>query len=451
MLKRPSLLAFPIFPVGGLLVGGAARDWLRGVWPKDFDWAVPNPMQAAQALAQQTGGSAFALDTERGYWRVHAPAGIQHDLVPLPADINQDLLRRDFTVNAIALNNKHQAIDPTSGQADLKSKRLRMVSEENLRADPLRAWRGLRFETTLGFKIEPHTAATIKKIAADLKSGALPMPAPERIRDEFQALLRHENAAQGILKLDKYGLLALTVPELLAGQYVEQQQDGFHHLNVFLHGVEALNQLIARQPQASLPLRWATLLHDVGKPASRAINPKTGQTTFYGHEKIGAALSQQILERLKLSGDEVKYVSALVKAHMLPLPLNEREAKRFVHQHSGHQHSGHKHSGYKHSGYKHRDLLPDLLSVMLADHEASSDPSSPQSRHAYMVACSLVRSALEEQPAAPLLSGNEVMALLGLDPSPKVGQIMRALAEATALGDLSSKEEAEAFIRQQST
>ena len=422
--RRPPL---PDFPHGGLLVGGAARDWLHGREAKDFDWAVADPEGAARQQADAQGGSVFPLDTERGYWRVHAPDGVQHDFVPLPPDVNADLLRRDFTVNALALTADGTVIDPTRGQRDLRARRLRMVSAANLRADPLRAWRAARFEVTLGFRMEPDTDAAVRQVAHDLTAGTLPCPAWERVRDEMHSLLGHPDAARGVLRLETLGLLALTVPEL--GEGIGLTQGGFHHLDVFHHGVEALHQLLARQPDAPLPLRWATLLHDVGKPRTLARDPDTGRISFHGHDKVGAALTSQILTRLKLPQGDVAHASALVGAHMLPLPAGEREAKRFVH--------------------RRRALLPELLSVMLADREAARGPSSsPASRHAYARAMNRVLEALEEQPTAPapLLGGQEIMALLNLSPGPRVGEAVRALAEARAVGEVSTPDDARTFL-----
>ncbi|PTA68145.1 HD domain-containing protein [Deinococcus arcticus] len=423
--RRPPL---PPFPPGALLVGGAARDWLRGVAAKDYDWAVPDPRAAALALAGATRGAAFVLDDERGYWRVHAPDGVQHDLVPLPADLNADLQRRDFTVNAMGIDANGRVLDPTGGLGDLRARRLRMVAPENLRADPLRAWRAARFEVTLGFRLEAATETGVREVAAGLAGGALPPPAPERVRDELHALLGHPEAARGLLRLEALGLLALTLPELREG--LGLIQGGFHHLDVFHHNLEALHQLLAREPHAPLPLRWAALLHDVGKPRTHARDPQTGRQSFHGHDKVGAALTTQILTRLKLPGDDIRRASALVGAHMVPLPATEREARRFVH--------------------RRRELLPALLSVMLADREAARGPaSSGASRHAYAQAMARVLAALEDQPSAPppLLRGEDIMALLGTPPGPRVGQAARALAEAAALGEVRTPDEARAFVR----
>lgn len=422
--RRPPL---PPFPPGAVLVGGAARDWLRGVTPKDYDWAVPDPAAAARALAATDGGAVFALDEERGYWRV-VTGELQHDFVPLPADLEGDLRRRDFTVNALALLPGGRVVDPLGGKKDLSRRTLRMVSEANLRADPLRAWRAARFLTTLGFRLEARTEAAVRRVAADLAAGHLPFPAWERVRDEIAALMHSPAAAQGWQRLHDLGLLTLTVPELLEGQGISQ--GGFHHLDVFDHNLEALHQLLQRDPQAPSPLRWAALLHDVGKPRTLAQDPDTGRRTFHGHDRVGAELTAAVLTRLKFSGEEVRRAAALVRAHMVQLPTNETEARRFVH--------------------RRRDLLPDLLSLMLADREAARGPSStPGTRHAYALGFERVLAALDKQPQAPppLLSGHEVMALLDLPPGPQLGQLLRALAEAQALGEVSTPETARDWLR----
>lgn len=458
------------FPTGGVLVGGAVRDLLYGhrrlgQSPKDFDWLVPDPKQAAQDYlkwCQQCSsecnnnehatheGAVFCLDDERNYWRVKCPNGVQHDFVPfvpldnidssntdLSAHLSAELLRRDFSVNAMALAERGQLIDPSNGLADLRAKRLRMISAANLWADPLRVWRAARLAAKLGFELEPQTRASVQEIAAALATRRLAFPAMERIRDEMTQLLMLPNAAHGLLLLDELGLLALTLPEFCEGKNV--QQGGFHHLDVFHHGLEALHQLLARVPDAAPSLRWATLLHDVGKPLAQrqqcqhaqAEGTETKHQTrrFYKHDEIGAKLAQKRLTALKLSAQEAKHIAALVAAHMRPLPQNPQEARRFVH--------------------RLRPLLPDLLWLMLADREAARGPqSSHASRERYTRAFDLVVQALEVQPKPPkpLLNGHEIMQLLQLEGGPKLGQAVRALAEAQALEQVMTEQEARQWL-----
>ncbi|TSA86171.1 HDIG domain-containing protein [Deinococcus detaillensis] len=449
MLRRHkfSVLHWPVFPPAAVLVGGAARDLLRGAVPKDYDWAAPDPAAAARLIAANPfvessiaanpadtnsaatnsvaskRGAAFALDEQRQYWRAVVD-GVQHDFVPLPADLESELLRRDFTVNALAIYENGQVSDPTGGLRDLGRRSLRMVSEQNLRGDPLRLLRAARLATTLGFGLEAQTKAAVQRLARD---PALPLPAAERIGAELNALMLSAEAAAGMLLLRELGLLELYLPELLEGAGLIQ--GGFHHLDVLDHNIEALHQLLARFPGADLALRWATLLHDIGKPRTKGVHPETGRSTYYGHAELGANLAARRLERLKQPRALVERVRALIHAHMVHLPANEREARRFVH--------------------RRRDVLPDLLWLMLADREASRGPqSTPATRHAYQLGFERILAALEEQPPAPapLLTGREIMKLLNLEAGPVVGRAVRTLAEAAALGDVATPDEARAFL-----
>lgn len=411
---RPPL---PPFVAGGYLVGGAARDWLLRRPPKDYDWLVPDPAAAAQQLSS----CAFALDPARGYWRA-VVGGVQHDFAPLPADLKGELLRRDYTVNALAVDAKGRVTDPAGGLGDLKKRRLRMLSATNLRADPLRLLRGVRLAHTLGFTLEAQTQSAISELARE----RLPLPAAERVSAELNQLLLCERAAYGVEQLQRLGLLALYLPELAAGAGVEQ--GGYHHLDVLQHQLEALHQLLSRFPEAPLDLRWATLLHDIGKPECKTV--EQGRVHFYGHAEKGAQMAADLLKRLKQSRERQERVGALVRYHMLPLPQDEAQARRFA--------------------LRRRALLPDLMWLMLADREASRGPlSTPQSRYAYALGFERVLHILEEAPPpAPLLRGQDVMALLGLAPGPEVGKWLRALAEAQALGKVQSREQAEAFVLQ---
>ncbi len=405
------------------LVGGAARDLLLGRTPKDYDWLAPDPQQAATRCAGED-GAAFVLDGERGYWRA-VVGGVQHDFTPLPSGeaLLAELSRRDYTVNALALNARGQVTDPTGGLRDLRRRQLRMVSLSNLRDDPLRLLRGVRLSATLSFALEARTRAAITQLARE----HLPLPAAERIGAELNQLLTLPNAALGVEQLHKLELLPLYIPELTEGDGLVQ--GGYHHLDVLQHNLEVLHQLITRQPQATLALRWAALLHDVAKPRCYSVD-EAGRVHFYGHAEQGAHLTTQILERLKQSRDLTERAAQLVKYHMLPLPQNEREARHFVH--------------------RRRLLLPDLLWLFLADREAARGPAStPASRYAYMLGFERVLAALEDQPTAPapLLSGYDIMALLNLTPGPQVGAVTRALAEAQALEQVQTPEQAQAFVR----
>ena len=432
---------FTPWPVDAVLVGGAVRDALLGRPPRDLDWLVPDPRAAAEADAGASGGAAFPLDEVRGHWRVVGrrrvavagatsggapPATAEvRDYVRPMGTVEEDLARRDFTVNAIALTREGDLIDPHRGRHDLVRRRLRMVSRANLEDDPLRLLRAARLAPTLGMAIEPGTNAAIRGLAAAQASGSIRAPAAERVRDELDNMIGDPAAARALLLLDRLGLMDLYLPELARARGVDQK--GFHHLPVMRHMIEALHQLLQGFPEADLALRWATLLHDVGKPGTREVD-ETGRVRFYGHDKLGAELAVSLLRRLRHPETRVKRVAKLIRWHMLPLPKNGREARRFV--------------------YRRREVLPDLLKLMIADREAARGPlASEANRRAYRIALARVVELLERQPPRPPpLDGREIMNLLGIAEGPRVGEAMRFLAEAEAVGDVTTRDEAVAAL-----
>ncbi len=424
-------------------MGGAVRDALLGKEPTDLDWLVHDPAHSARSFAALSDGAVFQLDAERRHWRVIEPGGKVHDFVPLRAGANSlaaDLRLRDLTVNAMALTSAGVLIDPTGGERDLHRKLVRMTSVACLRADPIRPLRVVRFATTLAFDIEGETRAAVMARFEAQSRGAAPRPAWERVGAELSAILGSQHAARGFALLKSLGGLAVYLPELEAGRGV--QQGGLHHLDVLDHQLEALNQLLHGFPDAGQALRFATLLHDVGKPASAAPAPAgagappgagahlgagapPGAPTFYGHDKLGAELTADLLRRLRLPGELVSAAASLVRYHMLPLPRGERAVKRFVH--------------------RRRELLPDLLKLMLADREAARGRlATAVGRERYRLAVSAILAAQDVTPEPrPLLTGDDVMTLLRLEPGPRVGEALAVLGEAQALGDVLDREDAE--------
>lgn len=417
---------FGPWPAGGLLVGGAVRDALLGHEATDLDWLVPDPRAASEATAAQEGGSSFPLDEERGHWRaVGGTSGVTHDFVPLVGSVEDDLRRRDLTINAIALTSSGELIDPTGGIQDLGRKAIAMTSETALRSDPVRPLRAVRFAAALRFELETNTRRAVRDVAAEQLSGGGRLPAPERVRDELSRMLRAEPATS-LHMAQELGLLATFLPELTA--CVGVPQGPLHHLDVYEHSLEALRLLDATFPDSGTAVRLATLLHDVGKPATMGRAP-FGRPTFHGHDQVGAEMTTLVLRRLRFDSATVRLAAGLVRRHMLPLPTTDRGARRFVH--------------------RYRELLPDLLRLMLADREAARGPAAgPAGRTRYRVAMSRVLAALEESPpAAPLLRGEDVMSLLGLEPGPAVGEALRLVDEARAVGDVKDREGAEALLR----
>ncbi len=406
-------------PPSSYIVGGAVRDMILGepiTNINDIDLVTPNPKQAATDLAEQLNATLITLDEERQHYRVMPKDGIQRDFAPLETAIEQDLAQRDFTINALALSHEGKLVDPFSGQQDLQNKIIRMVSYANLQSDPLRCLRAVRFASVLGFNIETDTLDAISNFEQDR------MPAAERVQVELSRMLMNPRAGQAMQLLDKTRLLDIYLPELVPAKNF--QQGGFHHLDVLQHSFEALNQLVQGFPEVDLATRLATLFHDVGKPASYAFNEAKNRATFYGHDKVGAEITAEVLGRLQYSNKIIDKATKLVRYHMLQLPNSEKSARRFIH--------------------KRRELLPDLLQVMISDREAARGKLSTEgTRQRYRLALSTILKLMEEQPPkAPLLNGLEVIELLNIEPSSKVSQSLNFLSEAEAIGDIVTKDDA---------
>ena len=435
-----------------VLVGGAVRDLLLERPLVDLDWLVRDPHARAEALAAALGGSVVGLDPERGHWRVVAGAKRWDLIAPEPVDagappgdggaagpaldppdpldpavLERDLLRRDLTINAMAALPDGRLVDPSGGLRDLRARIVRLTGPTVLEADPLRAWRAVRFAAQLGFRLDEDSAASIAALAGALGRGTRPLPAVERLQAEVSACLASDVAGRAMAALDDLGLLEPVLPELTAGRGVGQ--GGLHHLDVLQHQLEALQRLVDGFPAADAALRWATLLHDVGKPLTRELDAGY-RPRFHGHDAVGAELTARALTRLRLPNAVASRAAALVRAHMRPLPQGERAARRFVH--------------------RLRPLLPDLLRLMVADREAARGPQASEAgRRRYRLALAEVIRRLEAEPApaAPLLDGRALMAMLGLPPGPAVGAALRALEEARAVGEVTNREEAETYLR----
>jgi poly(A) polymerase len=336
-----------------------------------------------------------------------------------PASLLEDAQRRDFTVNAL-LRGLHsdQLQDPTGmGLCDLESKLLRTPADPvvTFRDDPLRMLRAVRFRWQLGFTPAPGLYEAIK-----FESSRLKVISEERIQEELLKMLSKPTAADALQDLMELGLIAQFAPELVEMQGVEQGK--YHHLDVWNHTLAAVRNLTPGDAILAL----ATLLHDVGKPSTRTVDER-GNTRFFGHETIGAEMSREILRRLKFSNDVVDTVSKLVKSHMRlgsAPTMSPTAARRLI-----------------------RDLGSDL-DRLLALVEADADALKVGVRvfdlaqiHAQIASVQAVTPI--ERLESPL-SGEEIMAELGLSAGPAVGEAKAFLTEHVLEGTLAPGDKAAA-------
>jgi putative nucleotidyltransferase with HDIG domain len=403
------------------LVGGAVRDMLRGVQAKDWDLATDATPQEVMAMFRRvvpTGikhGTVTIVDRGRAIETTTFRAdsgysdGRHPDAVEFGVTIEADLARRDFTMNAIALAlPSGDLVDPYGGEADLKRRVIRCVGDPRQRfaEDALRLLRAVRFVAQLEFELDPAAAAAIPEAAPRLD-----LVAAERVRDELLKLLASRRPSLGLRLMEETGLLARLLPELAAGRGVEQK--GFHVFDVLDHGFAACDAAPADDPG----LRLAALLHDIGKPSVRRLDP-SGVWTFHRHEEESARLARAILLRLKLPHAVTDRIVHLVMQHMFHYEEDWSDAavRRFVLRVG-------------------ETVLPDLYALRRADltgtlgREAPFDCCAPLANRVETVLALGKAFSLND-----LVIGGEDLAGLGIGRGPMMGRILKQLLE-TVLDD----------------
>ncbi len=292
------------------LLGQTASDWdiatdaLPAELMRLFPRAIPTGLQHG-TITVVRGGEHYEITTLRGDSTYSD--GRHPDAVCFVDDIARDLARRDFTVNALAVDPRSGVIvDPFGGQSDLQQKVLRAVGDpvERFREDGLRVLRAARFVATLGFDLDPPTRAAIAPTLSTYSKVSA-----ERIRDEWVKTMKAPRPSRAFEVMRETGMLAITCPELLEG--VGMDQNAWHSFDVWEHGMACLDACVGDPI-----LRMGALLHDVGKPRTRAHNTKTQDWTFYEHDRVGAEMVEPICTRLRFSNDERERITALVRHHL---------------------------------------------------------------------------------------------------------------------------------------
>ncbi len=467
--------------VQSYLVGGFIRDALLRRGTADIDIAVAaDALKIAPRIAAALGGRYVLLDEVNGVGRVilfseGAPSakGQWHfDFSTVKGNIEEDLARRDFTIDAMAVDLGQlvegsadaQLIDPFNGRDDLQRGIIRAVADTAFESDPARLLRAVRLAAELGFTIANETEALIRRcyhLVADV--------AGERIREELLRLLAIPQSEQLLPYLEELGLLTALIPELAQTKGAQQPKE--HFWDVFDHLIQtvaavdfllrqgdwqyAKEEVLAVVPWSirlaehvdhevssgstrRLLLKLAALLHDIAKPQTRAIDDK-GRVRFLGHPNEGAAITANILGRLRFSGKEIKLVETMVKYHLRPMQMSQDElpSHRAIYRY------------FRDAG----DAGIDILFLSMADHLATRGPHldlAQWQEHAQIVEYVLAQHFEPESPVIPpkLVDGHDLIDIFGMSPGPKIGQILEAVHEAQAADELSTKEEALSYIRE---
>jgi poly(A) polymerase len=437
------------------VAGGAVRDAALGRDVTDLDLAVAgDPAAAAKAVAGAGGGHAFELSAEFATWRAAAPdRSWQVDATALRGEtIEADLAARDFTLGAVAVPLAGgEPVDPYGGLADLERRRLRVVGEGSFAADPLRLLRAARLAADLGLQVDPGTAALARSEASRAAEAA-----GERQLAELRCLLGGPDPLHGLALLDELGLTVVVLPEVEALRGVEQGPN--HHLDVHDHTMavlertlevegdlerfageraaevrELLDEPLADEMSRGTALRFGALLHDVGKPATRA--ERDGYVTFIGHDSDGAEIVGGICRRLRASRRLTDHLRALTLHHLrlgflvheAPLPA------RRVHE-------------YLRAT---EPVAADVTLLTVADRlsaRGSGPFASEEAIEAHLrLAREMLAAALDwrrDGPPEPLLRGDELAAELGLEPGRELGELLTELEAAQYAGEVSTREQA---------
>ena len=303
-------------------VGGCVRDFLLGREPQDYDIATSARPEQVEKLFKRTVavgrkfGVMVVIESGRQFqvatYRAEADyRDGRHPEQVTFANAEADAQRRDFTVNGLFYDPVTEKLhDWVGGEKDLRAKIIRTIGvpEERFAEDHLRLLRAVRFAAQLGFEIEPQTFAAIKRLAPKIE-----LISAERIRDELIKLFAPPHAARGLVLLLKSGLLPGVLPELVTTIACEQSPDFHPEGTVFEH----IRLMLEKLPPGAHPsLPWAVILHDIAKPATAELDPATGKIHFYGHEKVGAALAERILTRLRFPKKQIGEIVACVRQHM---------------------------------------------------------------------------------------------------------------------------------------
>ena len=413
------------------VIGGFVRDQLLGRPSKDVDIVVEGDgIDVAEAFAAllpfpaevitfRNFGTAMVrcpqLEVEFVGARKESYRGESRKPDVQSGTLAEDLARRDFTINTFSISLQKAdfgtLLDSFDGQADLEAKMLRTPLEPNITFsdDPLRIMRGLRFAAQLGFDIEGETYAAMREQAPRLS-----IVSAERITDELNKLLMSPQPAYGLKLAFFCGVLDVIFPELVALRGVENV-DGKAHKDNFFHTLEVLENVVAAG--GNLWLRWAALLHDIAKPATKRFDKKAGWT-FHGHEDKGARWVPGIFRRFRLpAGHEMRHVQNLVRLHLRPISLvNEHvtdSAVRRLMADAG-------------------PILADLMLLVRAD----VTTKNPRKAVKYLAGFDAVEGkfaavaeADELRNFQPILTGQDIMEAYGLEPSVLVGQIKTQLRE----------------------
>lgn len=448
--------------MSAFLCGGTVRDLLLNRPFRDVDVVLSGRVfEAANLFHSKMKLPYFILDQERQVARVVCPEGNWDFSGYRNHTIEGDLKKRDFTINALAIawedffpsRSIQKIVDPYSGISDLKAEVIRTVSEQSLSDDPLRMIRAYRIHAELGFEMDTEVLRQIESLHPLIQNVA-----GERIREELDRIYTLSDSARTWRALGQSSLFDSTFPEMKPLKGCEQ--GGYHHLDVWEHSVltlENFEKFLTRIPEIfpeqseaihtflrsvpgtldrSLLLKWAALLHDIGKPQTRELK-ELGRWRFHGHDHIGAELAGAVLKRLKFARKDILVISSAIEHHLRALNLFNVEDRQEEHLYRFFRATG-----------------PEAIGILLisyADISSAKGPISPPGRDEEFLKFlqELVAYYYKEYyPAVnmpELIKGRDLMAKLQMKPGPQMGELLKEIREEQLRGLLKNRQDAFAF------
>ncbi len=437
------------------LVGGCIRDCFLNKENFDKDLVVDckNPKEYAISLAKKLDAKFIELDSENLIYRLVLKDKVNFiDIAAQEGEnIETDLKRRDLTINSIAIDlNNFEILDFNNGLEDLKKGLIRHISEKNLTDDYLRLLRVFRFQAALGFKIDDKLKFLVKKYGNNVTKAAR-----ERINYELLKLFKGKYAHNALLSMDESGLLEYLFP--IMKEVKKVPKNSHHHLPLFMHSIETVKQIHNLYENSSeevkkhmedvsfggesrlAHLKLAGFLHDIGKPQTWTIEQNTGRHRFIKHDLVGAELCSKILIKDKFSKKQSTYISSMIRQHIYPSSIvsasefSDKVKMRFIR--------------------KMEDNSIDVILLAMADRLSARGEAITEDMVNDNI--SKLQSLLDFyinvkdtlKPLPKLLNGKEIMKILNIPASKKLGEIVNKLHEAQLCGEISTKDEAIDYIK----
>jgi poly(A) polymerase len=410
--------------------GGCVRDILLGIEPKDYDIATSAKPEEIEDLLEETKpvgkefgvilviekGHAFEVATFRsdsGYSDGRRPDAV------LFTDEKEDALRRDFTINGMFYDPiEDKILDYIGGQKDLDAKLIRFIGNphERILEDQLRIIRAIRFKNHFNFQYHPDTYKALKNHAA-----LIAKVSPERLQHELNKIIEGNNRAEAFEDMSELGILKHVIPELEELRGVPQPLEFHQEGDVWDHSIRALKYC---DDHASRDVKWASLFHDIGKPATYELKERI---RYDGHCEKSAEIAQEIMTRLKFSRKDIKEITWLIEHHMMMQPLLDLP-----------------------EGKVRKWFLKENFLNLMQVFEADAKGIIPTDLSMYEEILARYRAVLKEMPEGkpkPFVTGKDVMKIFGMEPGEKVGEILEDLYEKQLANEITSRAEAIDYLK----